>query len=308
MAKAELERREKTREYREKQYRRIQDLVARRAVEAQLADEEEDRFGAAVADEHAAQAAVIAAKAQVAEAEAKIEQAEADLKEAEANVDVAEADLDKARVMVAYTRIVSPYDGVVTFRGFHRGAFIRSASEGSTQPLLSVARTDKMRVVVQVPDNDVPFIDVGDPAVIEIGSLPGREFRGEVSRFAAKEDLDSRTMHTEIDLPNPDNRLREGMYGGVTIQLEDPSKNLTIPASALFEPGEGRGVVYVVRDGKAIRTPVRVATDNGVEVEVLDGLKPDDEVVVRANGALADHAPVAAETQHLTTTGSTSSH
>ena len=90
--------------------------------------------------------------------------------------------------MVDYTRIVSPYDGVVTFRGFHPGAFIRSPDAGTNVPSSRCARTDKMRVVTYVPDRDVPDLDRGDPAEIRLDALPGQTFRGKVARFAETED------------------------------------------------------------------------------------------------------------------------
>jgi HlyD family secretion protein len=297
-ARAELERRKSTVSYREKQYSRIQGLVQRRAVEAQLADEEQDKYESAVADLHSAEAGVQAAEAGVAEADAKIEQAQADLAEAKANVEVAQSALEKAKVLADYTRITSPYDGVVTMRAFHPGSFIRSAVEGNEKALLSIARTDKMRVVVRVPDTDVPYVDVGDPAIVRINNLPGREFKGTVARFSYIEDVDNRTMRTEIDLENPDNLLRSGMYGNVTIVVQPASKNLTVPSSALLEQMGGKGFVYVVRDGKARRLPVAIVQDDGVQAEIASGLRPDDQVVVRYNGAIADGLAVEVEPSH----------
>jgi RND family efflux transporter MFP subunit len=281
LSKAELERRESSREYREKQYRRIKDLVARKVMEPKVEDEEKDRFGAAVADVHAAEAAVKTAEAEAAAAKAKLDTARADLAEAEANVEVDQANLAKAHVLVEYTRITSPYNGVITGSYFFRGAFIRSAAEGETRPLLSVARTDKVRVVTAVPDRDVPLCDVGDDAEITIDALPSRVFKAKVSRFADVEDPTSRTMHTEIDLPNPEDRLRPGMYGIARIFLETSTKRSTLPASCLVGDTSGeRADVYVVKDGRAKKTPIQVGAEDGLRVEVTAGLDPNDEVVV----------------------------
>ena len=93
-----------------------------------------------------------------------IETAKADLAEARANVKVAESNLARTKVFVEYTRIVSPYTGIITHRGFHRGDFIRSAEGGGEKPILTAARIDKVRVVTYIPDRDVPFTDVGDKA------------------------------------------------------------------------------------------------------------------------------------------------
>src|SRR5262249_14928911 len=158
---------------------------------------------------------------------ARVKKAEADLTEAKANVAVAEAKLDKANVLVGYTTITSPYDGVITNRRFFEGDFIRSAAEGGSVPLLTVAAIDKVRVITQVPDSAVPYTDVGDNAEVTVDALPNEVFKGKVSRFSSSEDPSSRTMHTEIDLPNAKEKLRPGMYGIAKIILDLSTKAST---------------------------------------------------------------------------------
>jgi hypothetical protein len=104
-------------------------------------------------------------------------------------------------------------------------------------------------------------------------------------------------MRTEVDLPNPSGRLRQGMYGNLTILLEPPSADaLTVPSSALIEAvQQGRGAVFVVRDGRTHRTAVRVGKDDGLRVEILSGLRPDDQVVTAYSGSVEDGEPVTAE-------------
>jgi RND family efflux transporter MFP subunit len=290
----------------EKKLARITGLVARDAVEAKLQDEQTDQYGVAVSEKSFAEAEVVTAKAEVQAKVALVEEAEADHIEAKAKVKVAEADLDKAKVMASYTKITSPYTGVVTLRSYHRGDFIRAATSGEGKPLLSVARTDLMRIVVPVPDRDVPFVNKGDEAIVRMDALAGREYRGTVARASFSEDPESRNMRTEVDIENTDGKLRDGMWGRVTIILEPPSPNcVTIPSGALVDQNSrGEGFVYVVRDGKAKKLAVRVGKDNGLESEVLDGLKPDDEVVVRYTGAIRDDSPVTATpVQDTKTTG-----
>ena len=163
--------------------------------------------------------------------------------------------------------------------------------------MLAVARTDRVRVVVQVPDRDVPFVDRGDRAIVQVDALPGKKFPAVVSRFADSEDPSDRTMHTEIDLDNSSDLLREGMYGNVTIILEPARKNaLTVPSNCLIERnGRGDGAVYVVRDGKIDRRDVQVGKDNGKEVEILKGIAPGDQVVVRYTGSISEGLAVNAE-------------
>ncbi|MBX6315181.1 MAG: efflux RND transporter periplasmic adaptor subunit [Isosphaeraceae bacterium] len=147
-----------------------------------------------------------------------------------------------------------------------------------------------------VPDRDVPFVDRGDPALIRIDALGGCEFRGRVSRFASSESATNRTMRTEVDLPNPDGRLRMGMYGMGMIVLEPPSKGLTVPSSALVEKsGDGTGAVFVAREARAHYIAVHVVRDDGQSAVIAGGLKPDDLVIIRYNGALSDGGPVALE-------------
>ena len=112
-------------------------------------------------------------------------------------------------------------------------------------------------------------------------------------------------MRTEIDLPNPDGKLREGMYGSVTIDLEAAApKSVTIPSSGLLgQTGKGDGSVYVVRDGKASKVEVRVGNDNGVETEILSGLTLDDQVITTYNGSLTEGTPVKAEVRKVARAG-----
>jgi RND family efflux transporter MFP subunit len=291
-AQADVARYISNRKYREKMLARYQDLFRQKAVPQQVVDEYEEHYEAALAEERSAEAAVVAANAQATAAKAKVDQAEADLEEARSNVEVAQATQAKDQVLVDYTKITSPYDGVVTQRTFHVGDFIRSAAEGNERPMLSVARTDKVRVVTYVPDRDVPFVDIGDKAVVTLDALPNRKFEGAVSRFSYSEDPENRTMRTEIDLENPKGLLRQGMYGIATIYLEPDSARLTIPSACLVGKIEaGKSSVFVARSGRAHEVPVKVGSDDGIRIEILDGLKPDDEVIA-SRGTVSEGTPV----------------
>jgi RND family efflux transporter MFP subunit len=294
-AQAEVARYVSTRKFREKVLARYRGLYERNAVDLAIVQEEEEHLESAIANEGAAQAAVLTAQAKLLAAEASVEQAKADVAAAKANVDVDAAILAKAQVLVDYTKLSAPYDGVITLRTFHVGAFIQSAAEGETRPLLTVAKTDKVRVVTYIPDRDVPYVDIGDEAEIRLDALPGEVFKGKVSRFSETEDPQSRTMRTEIDLPNPDGRLREGMYGVATVILEKNLKNLTVPASAIVDRSDGdssKAFVYVVRDGKAHKVPVTIGAEDGIRVEIVDGLTEEDRVVVNGRSVSEELAVV----------------
>ncbi len=259
------------RDYRKKEYDRIADLVVRRAAEKRLEDEEHDNYMSAEADVLAGEAGMETAAAKLVEAKAKLELAKADLKVAKAKVQLADADLKMANVFVEYTRMLSPYEGYVTFRGegVHRGAFVRSATEsGPHQPLLTVAYTKKMRTIVPIPDSQVPYVKVGNPATVTLDALAGREFPGSVSLISESEDLNDRTMRVEINLDNPDGFLRDGMFGRATIVLEKEIKNWTVPSSCLVDRnGKGEGAILVVKDGKIHKVNVHVGMDTGVRTK-----------------------------------------
>jgi HlyD family secretion protein len=282
----------------EKQYARVKGLGSREAVEQKFVDEQWHDLEAAKAGERSARATLETAKAQVATTEAKILQVGADVAEAQAAIRVAESRLSRMRVLAGYTRIVSPFDGVVTRRSYHPGAFIRSATEGASIPLLTVMRTDLMRVVVQVPDLDVPLLDVGDKATVVVDALKGEPMTGTVARLARSEDPTTRTMRAEIDLPNSSGRLVEGMYGRVTIELLPPSGNLTLPDACVVTHA-GKPTVLVVKDGRTLRRSVKLGEDNGTLVEILSGIGEQDDVITRPGSSLNEGAQVVANVAKL---------
>lgn len=291
-AQAEVARYAASTEFHQEKLKRYRDLVAKKAIPRGIAEEEEEAYQAARANEAASMKAVLTAQADLDAANARIKKAEADLEQAKANVAVFEAVLTRAEAMVGYTKIISPYNGVITKRNFFPGAFIRSAAEGETLPLLTVARTDMVYVVTDVPDRDVPHLNVGDPAEVTLDALPGRVFKGNVSRMADAEDPKSRTMHTEIDLPNEDDTLRPGMYGLAKIILDTNSHKSTLPATTLVGGTRGnKADVFIVKDGKAKKTQVTIGADDGLRVEILDGLDPKDAVILDTQN-VTDGAPV----------------
>ncbi len=290
--KTEISQTAAIRRFREKEYIRYLELARHQAVDQRVADEKQEEYEGAKAAEEKAHAAVKAALADLARDRALVLTAKANVSHARAQVRVAEAKMAQAMILVQYTRITSPYKGVVTLRTFHDGDFIREAVRADEPPILSVARTDVMRVVVYVPDRDTPYVDRGDPAVVRIDALGGEEFKGKVMRFAEIEDPANRTMRTEVDLPNPTGRLRMGMYGSVSILLEPPTDALTVPSKALHQLEAGAAFLYVAKDGRAHKKNVRVGRDDGILVEVIEGLTLDDQVIVGYTGSIQDGEPV----------------
>lgn len=279
--------------YRQLQLQRMRDLAASKSIEDKLVDETTSHRDAVREGEAAAQEAVTSAKANVAAMAARIQAADADIDEALAEVKVAQAELEKTQVQVRFATVLAPFDGVVTQRNFFPNDFVRGANEGGDHlPLLTVQRTDRMRVVVQVPDRDVPYCDPGDPAEIEIDALPGKKLIARISRISQSEDPSTRLMHVEIDLPNPTGKISNGMYGKATILL-NKSNFLALPASCLVEkPRDGKGKVLVVRDGRVKVVPVTIGVENSRQIGVQGPLTAQDQVILNPESKLVDGSPV----------------
>ena len=277
--------------------KRMKALFEKTSIDEGVLDESVLRHEAARESENAARAAVVTAKAQVSSCAAKILLAKADVGEAQAQVKVAQAELEITQVLLAYANIIAPFDGIITNRTLFPGDFVRSAGEGGAQlPLLTIQRTDRMRIIVKIPDRDVPFADKDDPAFFEIDAFPGEKFPGKISRVGGSEEETTRLMPIEIDLENPKNRIRQGMFGRATIILDKGIDKMSIPRECLVgRPGDGKGTVYVVRGDKAYRTTIKVGLVQDARVEVLGGLRMTDQVIfMDTPAALSDGIEVQA--------------
>ena len=169
---------------------------------------------------------------------ANAEIAKADLGVAEANrdlaanqVDVAAATVEKIKALLGYTQIVAPFDGVVARRQVNRGDLVQAATATRTTPsagsLFTVQRIDTIRVFCDVPEDDVPHLHVGDPAIVKPSGFDGKPFIGKVTRFSLRLDPETRNMRTEIDLPNPEERLYPGTYAEVSLEMNRRPDALT---------------------------------------------------------------------------------
>ena len=273
---------------------RIEQLVRERAITSTLLDETRSKLEAAQAARDEARAQVRSAEAALAQAQAELEKARADVNAATARIDVADADTRQTEAMLGYTRIEAPYDGVVTQRHVDTGHLTAPGTAG--EPILVVARTDRVTIAVGVPETDAPLVDPGDRAEIRLQALAGRTFEGTVTRTSWSLDPTTRTLRAEVDLENPDGVLRPGFYAYATIIAEERADVLTVPASAIVRDG-GKAFCVAVVDGKARRCEVHLGLSDGKAVEVLSGLD-GGEVVVAANAALlAEGQPVQAAPQ-----------
>jgi RND family efflux transporter MFP subunit len=262
---------------------RKQNVVSQRQVDL-VADQHE----AALAASKTAQSQLEVAQAVGAEARARIKAAEADLGEAKNDLQIAQAGLHGAQVAEGYTRIVAPFDGVITRLNYHEGAFVRPPDAGNVDPIYTVVRSDIMVFVVSVPDREVPYLDVGDPATIRINAL-GKDgvIQGTITRMAYALDKD-RTLRAEIALPNRDGRLRPGLVGAVTVKLETRDNVMMIPKTAIFGHSDDRAFCFRVVDGRAARTPIKLGDDDPRRIEVVEGLKDGDVVIDDRNARVSD--------------------
>src|SRR6266851_992947 len=229
------------------------------------------------------------------EVRANAEIAKADLGVAEANralaaneVDVAAATVEKIKALLAYTQIVAPFDGVVSRRQVNRGDLVQAATATRTTPsagsLFTVQRIDTIRVFCDVPEDDVPHLHVGDPAIVRPSGFDGKPFIGKVTRFSLRLDPETRNMRTEIDLPNPRERLYPGTYAVVSLEMNRRPDVLTVPATAVGSDGDGN-FVYTITDHRITRLAVKTGlTDNG-RIEVIEGLSEETLVVASTKGA-----------------------
>jgi multidrug resistance efflux pump len=150
---------------------------------------------------------------------AKLEMARSDVSVKEARLAVAKEHRDYAKTMLDYRKVRAPYDGVITRRNVHTGDF-RQPGSGTAAPLFVIARTDIVRVFVEVPETEAPLVRDGMPACVRVQALKDQACNGTVTRSSWSLDPHSRTLRVEIDIPNPEGRLRSGMYAYVTLIAE----------------------------------------------------------------------------------------
>ena len=235
-----------------------------------------------------AQQTVDEASAELGTARASVRMIESRMQRIESEVMQVEAASQRLQTLVGFSRVTAPFGGIVTHRYSDPGALLQAAtSSQSAQRIVTVASLDTVRLLVDVPEAEAPFVQVGDRARVTVDALPGRRFEGAVARFAGVLDTATRTMRTEIDLANPEWILRPGMYGRATLTLDERENVLTVPADALHADEDG-SFVYTVSDGVVQRIDVEPVVGNGVIAEVTAGLDGTERVVVTARGPISD--------------------
>lgn len=219
--------------------------------------------------------------------EAQIEGAESAVEAARSNWTEAKAKLEHDQALYAYARITAPFPGVVTQRYANLGTLLQAGTNSSTQamPVVKLSEEDLYRLVIPVPEAYVGSIKAGQGVDVDVSAL-GRSFKGKVARTSFDVHQDTRTMHTEVDVPNPDGKLLPGMYADVRLTLNQDADALVAPLESVDREGDNASVLVVNSAGKIEQHTVALGIENATDVQILSGLEEGDEVVVSDRSSL----------------------
>ena len=210
---------------------------------------------------------------------------------ASANITAQEAQLQVLRQQKAYQSVVAPFGGVITQRNVEVGTLVQADSNSGTF-LFTLAHSDVIRIQLYVPQDDALGVAPGTEAVVRVPELPGRDFPGKVTRIADALQPGTRTLLTEIDVPNPDHALSPGMYCRVELRIPRTTPSVIVPSEAIIFNRDGLSVA-VVEDGVVHFRKITSMRDLGTSVEVSAGVKEGDRVILNPQVDLTDGRKVA---------------
>jgi RND family efflux transporter MFP subunit len=218
---------------------------------------------------------------------AQVEGAKSNLQSAESVLAAAQAKREHDQALFDYAKITAPFAGVVTQRFANLGTLMQAGTSSSTQalPLVRLSQDDLFRLVIPVPESYVKFIHLGDPVSVNVPSL-SRTFPGKVARFSVDVREDTRTMHTEVDVPNPGRVLLPGLYAEATITLEKKDRAIAVPLQAVDQDNNKTTVDIVDSSGKIERRQIVLGIQTATDAEVLSGLQEGELVVVSDRSGL----------------------
>jgi len=222
-------------------------------------------------------------------AEAQVEASKSNLQAAQSQLQVADAKRARDQALFDYSNITAPFAGVVTQRFANLGALLQAGTSSSTQamPLVRLSQDNIFRLVIPVPESYVRYIHIGDQVQVRVPSL-GRTTPGKVARFSEDVQEDTRTMHTEVDVPNPNGVLVKGLFAEATISLEAKDNVLNVPLQAIDHNGD-KITVFVVSEAKKLETrTVVLGIQTSSDAEVLSGLEEGQLVVVSDRSSLKE--------------------
>jgi RND family efflux transporter MFP subunit len=257
-------------------------LVERQgAVSRQEADEK--RTAAEVG-----QATVAAAQATVEATRASVSVAEADVAAARTTVAAQQANVQRLTALRSFQQLAAPFDGIITARAVDRGALITAGSGSASAPLFRIAQAERLRIYVRVPQTWVRALTPGGQARVLVPEFPERTFLGHVVSTAGALDQASRTLLTEIQIPNDDGSLLPGMFANVQFAITRAEPPLWLPATALIL-GAGGMQVALVRDDQTVHfQTVEVGHDLGQKVEIVAGLTGTESVILHGSDGLRE--------------------
>ncbi|HET9282514.1 MAG TPA: efflux RND transporter periplasmic adaptor subunit [Candidatus Angelobacter sp.] len=208
--------------------------------------------------------------------------------QAQANLAAADANVRRLQQLESFKHVYSPITGVITRRNTDVGALITAGSTGQSRELFDVAQIDPLRVFVSVPQSNAPAIRSGLPAYIELREYPGQKFNGKVVRTADAIDPTTRTLLTEIDVPNPNGQLLPGSYAEVHFAVPIQISRMSVPVNTVLFRPEGPRVAVVGPDNKVHLKAIIIGRDFGTKIEILGGLDANDQVIMNPADSLED--------------------
>ena len=206
--------------------------------------------------------------------------------QAKANLDANDANVRRLEELEAFKHVYAPFSGVLTKRNVDPGALINAGGTG--KELFDIARVDPLRVYVNVPQAYAPAIKNGMEAWVTLQELPGQKFKGTVARTAESIDPITRTLLTEVDVPNKDGHLLPGSFGEVHFRPGISGQKVTLPVNAMLFRQEGTRVAVVGSDNKVRLRPITIGRDYGNTLEILGGVGVEDQVVVNPADSLEE--------------------
>lgn len=208
--------------------------------------------------------------------------------------EVAQARLQRTETLLQYTHITAPFAGTITARFVDAGAYIPAATSGNpgqSVAIVTLMDCSRLRVQIFVPEAEVPFVKNGAPVKLTVEELPGKIFSASVTRHAFALDQSTKTMLTEIELPNSNGELRPGMYASVQLELERKDNAQLLPAGAVSLEKTG-AFVFPVAGGKVKKTPVKTGFNDGTNIEIVGDLPPGQQYAIPGKQTLNDGQPV----------------
>jgi HlyD family secretion protein len=270
------------------EFARMQTLAEAKTVTPKLAEETELQFKSAQASRTEADAKLKSAEAAENEAAVSVEKAKADLHAVKSHLQVAEADRDRVSAMRDYLQIRAPFDGIITERRIDAGHLIQPARSSDDSPLFVLIQADTVRLFIEVPESDAALVENGRPAKIIVSALGNAAFDGVVARTAWALQTGTRSLRCEIDVPNPDGRLRPGMYAQVELTVAERTDTLTVPKSAIVVNDGQSYCVSVTSDGAILRRAVQTGIRSTADVEILTGLDGSEDLLTANAAAFSD--------------------